>query len=753
MSELIVNVEGGSKIGEGEVKKERSVCFWCHNKCDVQLSVKDGRLIKMEEDPNHPDAKRLRRAVAACPRAAKAPDIVHHPDRLNFPLKRVGGRGEGKWEKISWDQALDEIAAKLLKLKDQYGAETLASSTGTGRTQDEYRVRFFNLFGSPNIIGPIQICFGPQRVMGYVMTGWPVGRSRLITETKCIFIAGSNPEQAFHRRWLGFLESQKAGGKIIVVDPRETIPAKRADVWAQIRPGTDTALYLAMINTIIAENLYDKDFVYKWCHGFDIIKEYVKEFPPEKMADTTWIPAEKIKEMARMFATNKPATIASGMGIEHLNNSIEALHCLLILSAITGNLGVSGGQELTGNHAQYISDYEIDMNHMLSPEQKAKEIGSDRFNLMSCRGYDLLMKNAKRKLCRYGMAAAHGPSVYRAMVTGKPYPVRALITLASNPLVHQPNVKLVYEALKSLDLYVVDDFWMTPCAELADYVLPSAMWPERSVNFTFWGTAPFIEVGNAILPSRIEGKFDRRDDYLFWSGLGRRLGQEEHWPWDTLEEAFNYRLTPLGKTMKEILAEGGVSGYFIKEKPYIEEGFGTPTGKVELYSTVLESLGHSPLPRFVEPPESPISEPELSKEYPLMLITGGRHLPYFHSEYRQVDSLRKRHPHPITQINPETARKLGIEDGDWVWIETKRGRVRQKCKFFSGIDPKVVHSEHGWWFPELPGEEPWLHGVWESNINVVTDDEIDHCNQIHGGWPLRTNLCKVYKAKSYEKGT
>jgi anaerobic selenocysteine-containing dehydrogenase len=201
--------------------------------------------------------------------------------------------------------------------------------------------------------------------------------------------------------------------------------------------------------------------------------------------------------------------------------------------------------------------------------------------------------------------------------------------------------------------------------------------------------------------------------------------------------------------MQQVIEEGGVTGYAVKEKIYEEMGFGTPTGKVELYSTVLERLGYNPLPRYYEPPESPVSNPELAKEYPLILITGGRHLPYFHSEHRQVDSLRKQHPHPITQINPETAGKLGIGDGDWVWIETLRGRVRQKCRLDKGIDPRVVHAQHGWWFPELPGEEPWLHGVWESNINVVTDDEPDHCNPINGGWPLRTGLCRVYKAKSY----
>jgi len=163
----------------------------------------------------------------------------------------------------------------------------------------------------------------------------------------------------------------------------------------------------------------------------------------------------------------------------------------------------------------------------------------------------------------------------------------------------------------------------------------------------------------------------------------------------------------------------------------------------------LKELGCDPLPQFYEPPESPYSRPDLAEEYPLILITGGRHMPFYHSEHRQIPSLRKQRPHPFTQIHPETASRLGIKDGEWVWIETQRGRVRQKCKYFDGIDPRVVHAEHGWWFPEMPGEEPWLHGVWESNINVVVDDHPDHCNRINGGWPLRTGLCKVYRAIGY----
>jgi len=326
-----------------------------------------------------------------------------------------------------------------------------------------------------------------------------------------------------------------------------------------------------------------------------------------------------------------------------------------------------------------------------------------------------------------------------------------LITAASNPLVIQPNTKLVYKAIKNLDLHVVQDFWMTPTAEIADYVLPAATWLERSSIFNYDDSVNFIYAGEPMIPSRVEGKYERRTDYDLWRGLGIRLGQEEFWPWETLEEALAYRLKPLGFTsVADFLQKrGGILIPPKEEKKYEKVGFGTPTGKVELYSTILEKLRYDPLPKYQEPVESPISTPELAKDYPFILITGGRIQPYYHSEWRQVDAARKKRPYPIVQINPETAADLGISDGDWVWIETPIGRIRQKCQLFGGILPQVVHAEHGWWYPELPGEEPGLHGVWESNINVVINDEPQYCSSISGSWTLRGLLCKIYRAEGY----
>ena len=732
-----------------EVKK--STCMGCHIHCRVEGHVVNGRLVKIEEDKAFPKAEAVRPIVRACPRARAFPDYVYHPDRLNFPLKRSGDRGGGQWKQISWQEALDEIAARLSDTKREYGAEAIATSVGTARTHDEYRMRFFNLLGSPNNLGQGQICYGPGSVLSRAIYGWPDFYPAIGRTTRCVVILGANPEQAARGLWHALLSAQKGGAKLIVVDPRYTSTAERADIWLQLRPGTDCALYLGMINIIIREDLYDRAFVNRWCYGFGELTERVKEYDLDKVAEITCVPAEKIREAAETYARMKPGVIVHTMGVEQLGlNSIEAMHARYILTAITGNIDVRGGEEMRGHHPLLVPQYDIELNEKLSPEQQAKQLGSDKFGLLSKSGEALISRYAKTKMGTTHTTFAHAPTVFRAMLTGRPYPVKALITAASNPLVTQPNTRLVYEAIKALDLHVVQDFWMTPSAELADYVLPAATWLERSGIFNYDDSVDFIYASEPVIPSRMEGEYDHRTDYDLWRGLGVRLDQQEFWPWETLEEALAYRLQPLGfDSVADFLHKNG--GILIspkRERKYEETGFGTRTGKVELYSTVLEELGYDPLPKYQEPAESPVSTPELAKDYPLTLITGGRVQPYYHSEWRQVDAARKTHPYPVVQINPATAADLGIRDGDWVWIETPVGRIRQKCQFYQGILPHVVNAEHGWWYPELPGQEPVLHGVWESNINVVVNDEPRYCSSISGGWTLRGLLCRVYKANS-----
>jgi len=326
--------------------------------------------------------------------------------------------------------------------------------------------------------------------------------------------------------------------------------------------------------------------------------------------------------------------------------------------------------------------------------------------------------------------------VVKAILTGEPYPVKAMVVFGSNPLLTWPNSKLVKEALLKLDFLVVVDLFMTPTAELADYVLPAASWLEiDDVAFYFYRAGYVMARRKAI---EVEECWS---DHKIIIELAKRLGLRQAF-WDSVEEYLDYVLAPSGMKWKEF-AEVGFLRAPLRYRKYEEEGFKTPSGKVELHSSILESWGFDPLPSYVEPPETPYSRPDLAEKYPLILTTGARSPYFFHSEYRQLSSLRELQPDPQVEIHPETAAALGIKDGDWVWIEAPRGRIKQRAKLTRGIHPKVVSAQHGWWFPEEPGPE---HGCFKSNVNVLTssDPPFDPCV---GASILNSLLCRVYKVK------
>ncbi len=734
-----------------EIKK--SVCVWCKAECGVLVHVNDGHLVKAEEDPEW--LAKVRPATRGCARLRAAKEWFYHPERVNFPLKRLGERGESKWQRISWEQALDEIADKLKKIKAEHGAEAIAGTQGTTyKSEMELRARFFTGMGCPmNQSGAANVCFFPRTTVANAIVGM-FPHFSIKPVTKCIVLLGAEPLVSRPATSHKMHEALSNGAKLIVIDPRKTTSASKADVWLQLRPNTDCALLMGMINVIIAEDLYDKEFVEKWCHGFQELKQRAEEYSPEKVEEITEVPAEKIREAARVYVTSRPGCFVEGMGVEELTSNAETFHARWILAALAGNIDIEGGEELTGQHPTILSYPEIEPYVRPSDEQKNKQLGSDRFKLLSWQGQQLIGENLRRVWKRPPLQflISHGPALARTILSSKPYPIRAVISNGSNPMVTNPNIKMIYKALKSLDLYVVVDMWMTPSAELADYVLPCASWMERPLLWDFSGYDRYMKAGEAALPASIPGEYDHKGDYDFWREIAIRMGDGALWPWKSLEEYYDARMKPTGYTHNEYVHKVRCEIKDFKEshyKKYEQVGFATTTGKVEFYSTIFEKLGYDPLPRFCESAETRISSPELAKEYPLTLITGGRVREYFHSDFRQIESVRKLHPYPLAQIHPDTAEKLGVGEGDWVWVETARGKVVQKATLFGGMKPDIIHTEHGWWLPELPGEEPWLHGVWEVNINVVLDDEPDVCDPLTGAFPLRTALCKVYPVKGY----
>lgn len=732
-----------------------SNCYFCTSRgCGLKVYVDEGKVSKVTIDRSAPI-----HSGTYCLRPTLAKEYQEHPFRLNYPLKRLGQRGKNQWQEISWTQAIEEIAGRLADLRKKYGPESLATSSGTGRgAWDFAKTRFMNLFGSPNRFGAVTICYGPRSLISFLTFGGALVPDKKIAKPKMMVLWGRNPHEGGPSSWHNFQQAIKAGQRTMVVDPRCTEAARQADCWVRIRPGTDAALALGLMQVIIEEGLYDREFVAKSTFGFQELAERVKEYTPAKVSHITGLSEYTIKATARFFASHQPSHMVIGVAAEHsAPNSIQAIRSINILRTIVGSIDIDGGELISGPCEGFIPDAALELNEALSPKQRQKQIGSHRFRLLSYPGWELVEEQLKKKwgdrhpAACYLNCMAHAPSVFRAMLTGKPYPVRGLLVSASNPLLSFANTHLVYQALMSTELLVTLDLTWTPTAMISDYVLPAACWLERPDmgNFSSVGAYPVVQIGEAALPARVAGQYERWNDYEFWRALGLQLGQDGHWPWSSFEEVWEYRF-------KEIMAKRGVTNLhdFIHNQRWeatpcqsglAKEGqLATPSGKIELYSKILEQLGYDPLPYYLEPAKAE----DAWKDYRLINISGCRTRPYHHSEFRHVQGFRRLHPDPIVEIHVDLARQKGITDGDWVWIITPLGRVKQRARLSTSLDPHCLSAQHDWWFPEQPAEDPSLFGLWQSNINVTTDDDPDKCDPLSGGWPLKGQYlrCRIEKA-------
>lgn len=689
----------------------KSHCRMCHGGCGVLVYTKNGRAVKIAGDPDCPINH-----GTLCSKGIASLQLAYHPDRLTYPVRRIGPKGRGKWERVPWDEALDAIAERIIQYKERFGAESVVMGYGTGRENEAVIYRFANLLGSPNVLTAGHFCYGPRIATGIITCG-----SNPIVDydnnPKCIMVWGNNVVISNPDEYKGesFSVSLDKGAKLIAVDPRLTRIASRADIWLQLRPGTDTALALGMLNVIIAEELYDREFVEKYVHGWEPFVKRVREYPLTRVEEITWVPKEKIKEAARLFATTKPAAIQWGVALEQQVNCADNNRSLMALMGITGNIDVRGGQVIF-RPPRIRSVSEFGAHKKLPKEQAAKRLGGTRFRLAG------------------NFAIINPKCVWDAILDEKPYPVKLLFLISSNPLMTRANAREVYRALEKVEFLAVSDFFLTPTAELADIVLPAATWLEMDYIGDFWKRHGYI------LPRRKVIQVEEcRSDHEMLNDLAHRVGQGEYW-WDTFEGALDYILEPMGITWQDLKTMDYLRGE-VRYQKYKEKGFSTPTKKFELYSTVLEKWGYDPLPQYREVPESPFSTPELYKQYPYILITGMRSPGFFHTENRQVPWLRELHRDPVVEIHPETAQKEGIREGDWVVIESPRGKVRQRARIFAGIDPRVVGAQHAWWFPERkdPG-----HSWDESNINILTDNAYEGCDPAMGATNVRTLLCRIY---------
>jgi anaerobic selenocysteine-containing dehydrogenase len=747
----------------------KSNCHYCGYLCGFLATVEDTsegeRLVGLAPDPSrYPYNERV---TNGCHRWRMNLEQIDAPERVNYPLRRVGARGSGQWERVSWDEALDGIAARLRELAAEHGPQTLASAIGGPHATYWPLHRFLNLFGTPNNMGIGQICWNIRIWMDCLAYGWPIEVSIDPHVSGAVFLWGTNPAESDNLLfWRTLLTMDKTQTPLVVIDPRTTRTARIATLHLAPRPGTDGTLALALIRQIIATDRIDRVFVDRWCHGFDELVAHVEPYTLEYAEELCGVPAVDIAEAARIFSEPAPTALLSGRGIDQLGPNTAPTHrALSILRAITGDVDRPGACLIEGM-SDFIPEVDLEMSAWLTPEQRATQLNIGHSSLQSYPGYDEVSKLTerfnKRLPMRY-LTSAHPNLVWRAVTTGKPYPVRALICMAANPLVTYADTRLVHQALQALDLLVVLEYYLTPTAQLADYVLPSAGAFERPLIQAHGGIANFCYGGAAALHPYHE----RRTDYEFFRGLGIRLGQEKHWPDATLKQAIERTLAAAGVDWEDWVDRGiyyGAADYHKQEAPAPASsgdapvpppprdapaplsapasasapsgphGFSTTTGKLELANEYLSALGGGRLPKPVPLPRDPA--------HPYTMITGARMQPYWASSYFNNPRFRATHPDPTAQMSRSTLDAAGLQEGQWVEVASARGAARFKAQAADMVDG-VVSVEYGWWYPEEQQGEPHLSGAWRSNVNLLTNADIETCEPLIGTWTYNGIPCSL----------
>jgi anaerobic selenocysteine-containing dehydrogenase len=676
-----------------------------HGGCGLLVQVEDGKIVKINGDPDS-----FTRGYI-CPKGRAHAERIYHPDRLLHPQKRIGAKGENRWQRISWDEAFETITGRFSECKNHLGAEKALFMQGTPKGLENLLLyRFAHSLGSPNVAATGTVCFAPRVGAGLVTNGF-YPHPDIEHPPELILVWGSNHLSTNADGVIAPKVSLalKKGSRILLIDPAKRELAAKADVWLRIKPGTDGLLALGMIKVMIEEGLCDQEFVEKWCVGFDKLKAHVASYSLTDIDNKTWIPRKDIEGAARLYAEAKSGCILWGNATDHNINSVQTARALLILMALSGNLDRPGGNIQAGMPGLVRTS-----EFMLMPKfhtMKDKMIGKD-FKLSAMLGF-----------IPYHLAI-------KAVHDEKPYEINTVYIQGTNPLMSYPNAQYTFQALKKANFLVVADLFMTPTAQLADIVLPVASHFEFN-DLGYYGL-PFGKV--LARPKIVDPPGECVSDIKIINELAMRLGLEDPF-WDDEKACIDFVLKPSGLSFQDLKKQGLIEGEKRYEK-FLEKGFRTKSGKVELYATWMETNGYAPLPVFSEINQDDDKKGEL-------ILTSGKINVFFHSMNRNLPSLRKGHPDPIVVIHPETAKHFSIDEGEWVWVENGEGRAKFKAVFQSEVNPRIVIVEHAWWFPE---KDPLGFYDWKgSNINVLTKTDPPYEPAI-GTMNLRGISCRVYKA-------
>ena len=770
-----------------------------------------------------------------CIKGKAAPELVYHPDRLNYPLKRTLPKGEGDpgWQRVSWNEALDDIARRISHIRKHYGAKAIALAKGTksGTSVDDaerWLGRLLYALGSPNWVSTTHVC-NWHKDTGFSYTFGANLPTPDLEHSKAFLLWGHNPSSTSLVLAHDIVQARSRGMKTVVVDPRRIGIGAQADILLQPRPGTDGALALALIHCLIEESWYDAEFVRRWTNGvlllntmtgrllteadissggsddrfvawdeaadqpaiydaktgqyerdnvlpslfgvrsiaagdgkkiickpvFERLGEIAAPFAPERSEKIHWVPADKIWQTALLLAHNRPASMYMWNGLGQHTNATQTSHAIACLYALLGDFDRPGGNVIFPK----VKVNEVDGKEFLPKEAAAARIGRERKPL--------------GPPAKPGNCAAY--DVFTAILEETPYPVKALLNFGSNTVMSNADSRRGRDAMKKLEFAVAADLFMTPTAELCDYVLPATSFLEMSNITTAFEHRRQGKTHLQYRAAVVEPPGERRSDTWIIFELAKRLGLGDKFWHGNVEAAYEYELQPSGITLEQLKnSPAGISlpteptyEKHAKKSPFhpsltkeerggfpagarqdrVARGFATPTKRVELYCQPFAVNGISPMPEYIEPAISPLSRPDLAAQFPLVL-TNAKFTTYVHSQQRALPSLRKASPEPSADIHPDTALRYGIKNKQWMTVETVRGAITVRARVTTNIIPGVVCCQHGWWQAckelELPGYNPYENGG--ANPSTLIGSEF--ADPVSGSLPHRSYLCRVRSAES-----
>jgi anaerobic selenocysteine-containing dehydrogenase len=781
----------------------------CTSRCGVIATVADGRMTRVNADPAHPNG-------CICVKGTAAPEIVYSPDRVQFPMLRSRPKGDPNpgWVPITWDQALNLVALRLADIKDNFGAEAVVFSRATTAGSaaidfDGWLQRLANAFGSPNLLTSNHICTWNRRIGSKYTYGSPMPQPDF-DNTKCMLIWGVNPPATSPAQAVRINRARNRGAKLIVIDPRKTALAAKADCWLRVQPGKDGELAMAMIHVLLEENLFDADFVRTWTNApflvrddnhrlltaediepngntrtfivhdeqsgellkyggagfptrdddadknvraprervalfgrrevtlingrtvscrpaFEVLRNCAEHFAPEKSEKITIVPTEEVRRAARLFAASKPSSYLTWVGLEQDNDAMQTNRAVCIFYALTGQYDRRGSNVLFAA----TPTNQINGRELLPKEKTVLRLGTDKHPLGPPTDPGLVQ----------------AAEVYDAILTEKPYPVKAMVLFGTDPLLGHGDPLRGKAALEALDFYVHVDTTINPSALFADLILPATTCWERAALLPSFEIAEDTMNWAQLRPAVAKPVGESRSETEIIFELAQRLGLTEKFFDGDIDAALAYQLAPSGISLAELKQHpiGRRASVATRHGKYAESnpqtgnprGFDTPTGKIEIYSTTFAAAGYSPLPEFKFPEST-------DQQYPLTL-TFFRDIHFCDEQHRNIPRLRHAVPDPFVEIHPTTAKANGIAAGDWIFVETKSGKVRLKAKFNGALHPTVVATVYGWWQAcqelNLTGYDPFSPSGANTNLLIPNSDS----DPISASVAHRGQCCRVVK--------